>query len=267
MNHPRDDDASSDALRAEPVSQAGKTTPVRRWLAAGALAGAGLLGGVAVGAAGLFVLPGSEQASPRPSVLATYRAEDTLAAFAGPSSDYDPLRSPEALAALSQVVVQGTVERVREGRTGTGIDTIVLIVDADSVVKGELPPDSDGNVYLELPGANRPDPELFGANRAAPELPGTNNPDLAYYTKGLPKGARVVAYMVPAWDGTPREGTDATIENPNAGRPDGQALYLPAGPQGLALQVGEQDVVWPLIGARAPGKIADTLPGGGLIAE
>ena len=251
MNHPCVDDTFSNALRAELVSRVRKTSPVRPrksarlWLAAGAVAGAGLLGGVAAGAAGWFALPGSEQATPQPSVPAAYRVEDTLAAFTGLSYDYDPLRSPEALAALSQVVVQGTVEKVRDGRTGTGTDSVVLIINTGTVVKGELPPGHDGKIYLELPGSGSPDP--------------------SYYAKAFPRGAAVVAYLVPAWGGTPGEGTDARIDNPKAGRPDGQALYLPAGPQGLVLQVGDHDVVWPLIGARAPGKITDTLPGGDLI--
>ncbi|WP_458112738.1 hypothetical protein M1D88_00810 [Arthrobacter sp. R1-13] len=238
-------------FRSRKVRQAGPARarkPRRLWLAAGALAGAGLVGGMAASGAGLFGDPGSQHVMPQPSALATYRAEDTLRAFAGLSYDYDPLRSPEALAALSQVIVQGTVEGVRDGRTSnTGTVSVVLIVNTGSVVKGELPPGNDGNVYLELRGSGSPDP--------------------SYYTKALPNGAAVVAYLVPAWDGTPKEGTDVRIENPQAGRPDGQALYLPAGPQGLVLQVGEQDVVWPLIGARAPGKIADTLPGGDLIRE
>lgn len=253
MNHPRVDDTFSNALREELVSRVRTTAPARPrkparlWLAAGALAGAALLGGTAVG---VFVLPGSQQAAPQQagpvsSELAAYRAEDTLAAFGGVTFDYDPFHSTEELAAVSQVVFQGTVEGIREGRAGIGADSVVLILHADTVVKGELPPGNYGNVYLELPGSGSPDP--------------------SYYTKALPKGALVVAYLVPASDGTPRAGTDATIDNPEAGRPDGQSLYLPAAPQGFALQVGEQDVVWPLIGARAPGEIADTLPGGNLI--
>ena len=170
--------------------------------------------------------------------------EDTLAAFGGVSYDYNPFHSTEELAAASQLNVQGTVEGIREGRTGTGLHSVVLILHIGRVVEGELPRGNNGNVYLELNGANSSDP--------------------LYFTKAFPKGAAVVAYMVPAWDGTPSEGTDATIDNPKAGRPDGQALFM-SPPQGLVLQVGDQDVVWPLIGERAPGKITETLPGGHLI--
>jgi hypothetical protein len=252
MNHPRVDDAFSKALRAELVSRVEKTAPsprrkpVRLWLAVGAVAGAALLGGAA---AGILVLPGSQQASPQQaspvsSALASYKVEDTLAAFGGMSYDYNPFPSPEAIAAASQVIVQGTVEGIREGRTGTGINSLVLIVNINGVVQGELPRGNDGNVYLEL-------------HRAGSEP--------LYYEKALPKGAAVVAYLVQAGDGLPKEGIDVRIDNPKAGRPDGQALFLPTGPQGLILQVGDHDVVWPLLGERAPGKIADTLPGGGLI--
>ena len=210
-----------------------------RWLASASWAGSLLA------PPEFSIPPRSAPSSLQPSAPSSYRAEDTLGAFSGLSHDYNPLSSPDALAALSQVVVQGTVEGVREGRTGKGIDSIVLIVHIKDVVKGELPPGNDGNVYLELPGSGSPDPR--------------------YYSKALPEGAAVVAYTVTAPDGAPHAGTDVKIENPKAGRPDGQALFLPAGPQGLILQVGEEAVVWPLIGAQAPGDIADTLPGGGLI--
>lgn len=255
MNHVRIDEEFSNALRAELVSRVDQAAPAsargrkprRMWLAAGALAGAGLLGGMVAGGAGLFGFPASQQVSPQPSALASYRAEDTLAAFSGVTIDYDPFGSPEALAAVSQVIVQGTVNGVREGRTGTGFNSIVLIVEVQKVANGELPQGNDGNIYLELSAGGHPDP--------------------SYYTKAFPQGAAVVAYMRPAPDGLPREGIDVKIENPEAGRPAGQSLYLPTGPQGLALQVGDEDVVWPLIGARAPGDISDTLPGGGLIAQ
>jgi hypothetical protein len=231
-------------------ASSGHARPIRLWLAAGAAAGAGLLGGVAAATAGLPALPSTRQAAPQqtgpqPFEPASYRVEDTLAAFGRNTYDYEPFHSPAALAAASQVIAQGTVEGVREGRTGKGLHSVVLILDISRVVEGELSRGNDGNVYLELHGAGSSDP--------------------LYFSKAFPKGAKVVAYMVPAGGGTSRAGTDVTVDNPRAGRPDGQALYLPAAPQGLVLQAGDQDVVWPLIGERAPGKITDTLPGGHLI--
>jgi hypothetical protein len=70
MNQLRVDDRFSEALEAELVARVQKASPagtrkrLRLWLSAGALAGAGLLGGIGAAAAGLFVLPGAEQVTP-----------------------------------------------------------------------------------------------------------------------------------------------------------------------------------------------------------
>ncbi|WP_426940008.1 peptidase M56 family protein [Pseudarthrobacter sp. S6] len=84
MNQLHVDDAFSDALRAELVSQVNKESPVvkrrrtRVWLGTGALAGAGLLG-VGAAAAGLFVIPGGEKVTPLASpVTTTYTGTATV---------------------------------------------------------------------------------------------------------------------------------------------------------------------------------------------
>lgn len=70
MNELRVDDRFGRALEEELVSRVRKASPVRArkrtrmWLGAGVLAGAGLLGGVGATAAGLFVIPGSQQVTP-----------------------------------------------------------------------------------------------------------------------------------------------------------------------------------------------------------
>jgi hypothetical protein len=75
MKQLRVDDRFSSALRAELVSQVQKSSPARtrqrtrRWLAAVALAGTGLLGGIGAAAAGLFVIPGTEQVTPLASAV------------------------------------------------------------------------------------------------------------------------------------------------------------------------------------------------------
>ncbi|POH65836.1 hypothetical protein C3B61_09765 [Cryobacterium zongtaii] len=253
MNHLHVDNTFSDALRAKFVNQVQSTAPVQRrrqtllWSAAAVVVGAGLLGGVAAAAGGLLILPGSQPASYEDFAQSSYQVVDTLEAFGGRTVDYDPLDSPQDLAAASQVVVEATVVGLREGRTILGVDSTVLVLLPDDVVKGELAAGNDGNVYLELYWAGSSDP--------------------SYYAKALPSGAKVVAYMVPAADGAPEEGIDTVVDDPKAGRPDGQALFLPYGPQGLVMQVEGHDVVWPLLGALAPGNIADTLPGGSLIAK
>jgi hypothetical protein len=85
MNQLRVDDRFSQALEAELVSRVQKTSParirgrVRLWLSAGALAGAGLLGGIGAAAAGFFVLPGTEQVTPMASpVTETFTGTATV---------------------------------------------------------------------------------------------------------------------------------------------------------------------------------------------
>ncbi|WP_131685164.1 peptidase M56 family protein [Pseudarthrobacter sp. YALA5] len=85
MNQLRVDDQFSKALRAELVTRVQKASPARRrkrarlWLGAGALAGAGILGGVGATAAGLFVTPGGQQVTPLSSPFAgTYEGTATV---------------------------------------------------------------------------------------------------------------------------------------------------------------------------------------------
>ncbi|MBT2535124.1 peptidase M56 family protein [Arthrobacter sp. ISL-69] len=85
MNQLRVDDRFSNALEAELVSRVQKSSPartrrrIRLWLGAGALAGAGLLGGIGAAAAGFFVLPGTEQVTPLASpVTETYTGTATV---------------------------------------------------------------------------------------------------------------------------------------------------------------------------------------------
>lgn len=253
MRQPELDDRFSDALRAELVSRVQQTAsrPERRartWAAVGVAAGVLLLGGLGAGAAGLFAPSGQEQASPQSSVLASYKPEDTLAAFRGQTPEGAPgqivgrqardsnrLPTTEALASVSGVVVKGTVAGIREGRTDTNaIGSIVVVVDIENVVQGEMPKGNDGRVYVELPVIGYPQP--------------------SDYAKALPDDAVVVAYLLPAPN-----------SHPPAGLPEGQASFVPAGQQGFALQVGDHDIVWPLTGAREPGEITETLPGGTLV--
>ena len=220
----------------------------------------------AAGAAATALLLVACGSGPAPSAGLALSAQDrectssttapTLEPFQGPVYDYDPSRSPDELARKSGLIVSGAISAVREGRTtvypanSAGIEgptSIVLVISDVTAARGQQQSGNDGNVYLELPGARHADP--------------------ASYSLALPAGARVVAYLVPASDGGPDARTDVEIADPAAGRPAGQALYLPTGPQGLAIQAAEGTVVWPLIGAQAPGCLADTLPGGHLIGQ
>ena len=185
---------------------------------------------------------------------APYSVQDSVEQFAGIHFDYDPLPSAAALAEQSALVVTGTIERVQEGRVeiipgnekAPETTTIVLVVRDARATLGALEQGSDGFVYIELPNPGQQEPSA--------------------YKDGLYAGSSVVAYLVPAFDGEHVEGTDMGIADPKAGRPDGQALYQPAGPQALILQHGSDAVVWPLIGEKRDGKLEDALPGGQLIA-
>jgi hypothetical protein len=187
--------------------------------------------------------------------LEPYSAQQSVEEFVGISYDYDPVSSPDALAALSSLVVTGTINRVQEGRRQAfpssedvpGVSTIVLVLRDVEVAVGTLEEGSDGFVYIELPN------------------PGGQKPEA--YRDGLRAGSGVVAYLLPAPDGTPIEGVDSVITDPDSGRPDGQPLYLTANPQALILQHDGDAIVWPMIGKKQHGRIEDTLPGGNLIAS
>jgi len=217
-----------------------------------------------LGASGSVVLAtlisacAAADAAPNPSpsrdTTGSYSSQMSVEQFAGIDLDYDPLATPAALAEQSRFVVAGTVERVQEGRVqivtaneeAAGISTIVLVLRDAKFVLGAAERNSDGFVYVELPN------------------PGQQEP-LAYQD-GLRSGASVVAYLLPASDGEPADGVDTAIADAKAGRPAGQALYQPVGPQALILQFEDEAVVWPLIGEQREGKLEDTLPSGNLIA-
>jgi hypothetical protein len=85
MNQLRVDDRFSSALRAQLVAQVQKSSTARTrqrtrlWLFAGALAATGLLGGIGAAAAGLFVIPGTEQVTPLAApVTETYTGTATV---------------------------------------------------------------------------------------------------------------------------------------------------------------------------------------------
>ncbi|MBT2596854.1 hypothetical protein [Arthrobacter sp. ISL-72] len=185
-----------------------------------------------------------------------YTIDDTLGAFNGLSYDYDPFRSPNQLAEHSELVISGTVAGFREGRSlalagneqVVGSKSVVLVLTDITTARGDLADGNDGHIYVELRNPGHPDP--------------------SYYDRAFPSGALVVAYLVPAPTEQPRADIDETYASRRAaGLPDGQRLYMPTNPQSLIMQFNGEDVVWPLIGAHKPGNIANTLPGGGLIAE
>jgi hypothetical protein len=195
---------------------------------------------------------------PAPTAFGTaetpYVSTQASEVFSGIDFDYEPVASPAALAGQSELVITGTIDRVQEGRVQVvpgndavpEISTIVLVLQDVVVASGALHGGSDGFIYVELPN------------------PGNQKP--LEYEDGLRAGSRVVAYLVPASDGAPAEGIDIAVADPGSGRPAGQVLFLPAGPQGLLVQYENEGIVWPLIGEQRRGKLVDALPGGDLIA-
>lgn len=183
-----------------------------------------------------------------PASADSYSADDALRLFESTHFDYNVVDSTAALAEASTLVITGTLNDVRDGRTETvvGTDdvistTIILELSDVSPLAGEQESSSDGHVYIEM---QRPGP--YSVQEIA---------------RALPTGAQVIGYLSPGPEGgLAAEETDTEIRDPDAGRPDGQPLYVFASPQGFALQVGDHDVVWPLLGATTRGDIAIFAP-------
>ena len=212
-----------------------------------------LLGAVAV-VATLSGCASSGTTEPAATDVTPCSAPDIRELSSGIVYDYEPMPSPAALAELSELVVSATIDRVQEGRVQIvpandsvpGVPTIVLVLRDATVAQGSLAEGNDGFVYIELPGPVERDPDADAHSPLA--------------------GCQVVAYLGPSSDGAPREDIDIAIAEPLAGRPAGQALYIPSGPQSLILQYEDDRVMWPLIGETREGVLEDTLPTGNLIA-
>ncbi len=171
--------------------------------------------------------------------------------FRGISADYIARTSPAELADDSVLVVSGSILRVQEGRVeGDPNDdivdshSIVVVVRADKPVKGALAQDSAGLVYVELPSSG---------NRPARD-----------FADALPKGTRVLLYLIAAPDGAELVWG---YQDPAAGRPARQPLYMPSNPQSFAIELTDgTGVVWIGESHYAPGaKLADAFPGGKLV--
>ncbi|MGO1265140.1 MAG: hypothetical protein ACTHY8_03200 [Microbacterium gubbeenense] len=180
--------------------------------------------------------------------------DNVLAAFAGISSDYDAVETGPDLAEISEAEVVGTIRSVSEGRVAAVVGTddvlshsIVVEIAPDQVFSGSEVQTLD-SVYVEL---NNP------GDRNASE-----------YADALPLGAQVMAYIEPAWDGSAQTGVDQELQNPDAGRPTGEPLYVLTSPQGFAIVASSGDVVWPLLGATLEGDLKDFSPdGSALLAQ
>lgn len=178
-------------------------------------------------------------------------ADDVLVAFSGISFDYDAVETGADLAEISEAELTGTVRSVSEGRAATVVGTddvlsqsIVVEIAPDQVFSGSDVQKLD-SVYVKLGNAG--------------------NKSASAYADALPLGAHVMAYIEPAWDGSARTGVDQELQDPDAGRPAGEPLYMLTSPQGFAIAASSDDVVWPLLGEAREGDLNDFSPAGAAV--
>jgi len=156
------------------------------------------------------------------------------------------------LAAESDLVAIGRLNRLQEGRTNTvhgetAWTTTVAVLDDVRAVQGALPRDFDGRLYVELP-------VLTGLT------------DLQMWQESaLPVGTPVLVYLRPAWDGTDEPGElpyTNRLPDPAQGRPVGQALYEAYYSSSFIVQAADGVIAWPAMRYSEPGTLADVVPNG-----
>lgn len=142
---------------------------------------------------------------------------DFAVLFDGYFVDYEPERSPAALADRSLLVVQGRIAHIGTGRTFGASATdpatetsIVMAFDVRQVLRGSLPGGAGGTVFVELPAP---------MSRPAAE-----------FDHAAPRDRDAVLYLKAA---ATRD--DTGLVDPDAGRPAGQPLYRPTNPQGFVI--------------------------------
>lgn len=177
---------------------------------------------VAVAALVLGACGTAASESPAPATSAGVDAFSALVRASGLQLDYDQLDSPDEAAAIADLVAEGTVVSVVEGRAlvvekdDPSVDSLSLVlgVRIDDVVQGDLAKGSDGIAYIEIPRDGQT--------------------SVAEYQQALPKGAEAALYLtlLPQEDGLHRDDL--------AGRPAGQRIWVAISPQGLVLADGAQ---------------------------
>ncbi|WP_133163760.1 hypothetical protein [Cryobacterium zongtaii] len=208
----------------------------------------GVLGGAVLSGCSAQVPADGIASESRPSAIAAA----LLNASALSSADYDPVETTDELAEISEIVVKGRVADVQVGPVVGYLDdelsdipTVMITIDNVEVEEGELPPESDGKVYVPLIAPGQP--EEFG--------------------KLIPIGSLVVFYGNQIAQVADKGATPINFFD--AGRPAGQPMYGLANPQALVLDVSSDDsgeLVWPDANAWAESPIDETLPGGDEVA-
>lgn len=159
-----------------------------------------------------------------PSACAAPEQSDSVTqpAGLGAESDYDRVGTVKEAAAIADLVAEGVLVSVNEGRSfivepdDPALDdhNVVVGVRLGEVYQGSLGDKSDGIAYIELPEHVRATLETYQA--------------------ALPKGTEVAVYL----GLLPQE--DPLYRDDTAGRPAGQQIWVPISPQGLVLADGAQ---------------------------
>jgi hypothetical protein len=173
----------------------------------------------------------------------TGSVSEFAALFGSYAADYEPERTPAALADKSLLVVEGRIARIDKGRTfGTSASdpaassSIVMALNVQRVLHGTMPAGAGGTVYVELP-----------APRAK---------QAAVFDRAAPKSSDVVLYLIAA-----ATKADTPLVNPDAGRPAGQSLFQPTNPQGFVIDAGGTVVQVLEISEIKGASLAQFLPG------
>lgn len=204
---------------------------------AAVLALAGLLLTIVAGCGSDAGTSSGERSAAQASVGSVHGFADL---FADNRTDYDHIATPSDLAARSELVVQGRIVQIDEGRTfGTSAtdpvasSSIVLVFAVNQVLNGETP--AGGKVYVELLPPGQITAEEFD--------------------RSAPKTSDAVLYLAPA-----ATAADTAIVDPDGGRPAGRPLYQPVNPQGLVIETGTGPVQI-LAGVEFPGaSLRDFVP-------
>lgn len=179
---------------------------------------------------------GTTGATPEPPVSTADAKAGVVAAFsAGGTSNYEPARGPFDLSVKSDLVVAGSFAGFQKGpifgRSADAPDAFSTVIgefDVDRVVRGTLPDNSEGTVYLLEFGS---DPALFE--------------DL------IPKDAPALLFLqlLPPEELTP----GAPVQDADTGRPPGQPTFASTTPQGVLFEIGDS-VIQPSEGTEYPNQ-------------
>lgn len=205
-----------------------------------------LLASAAIGTAALLIVGCSA-----PSTVSTEPLRDhpAVSLYEGYHADYIAFETPAELAEFAELAIAGEIASVDAGRTWGFVDddlpdtqSVVVAVQNPRVVGGADAEMTPAVVYVEL--------QNFAG------VP------LSEFQDALPTGAPVAFYLSAGAE----RGDAPDLQDPEAGRPIGEPIYVPVGPQGFAVELAAEGVVaWPMATQVEAGEISDALPGGAML--